>query len=43
MFEKQKTANVKCVFVLLVCVGLYIDVVSVSMCFNAIFCIYEHI
>ena len=31
------------IFVLLVCVGLVIDVFSVSMRFNAVFCIYEHI
>ena len=30
-------------FVLLVCFGLYIDVLSVSMRFNIIFCIYENI
>ena len=40
MFEKFEN---KCVFVFLVCFGLYIYVLSVSMRFNVIFCIYEHI
>ena len=30
-------------FLILVCLGLYIDVLSVSVRFNIIFCIYEHI
>ena len=32
-----------CIFVYWVCFGLYIDVVSVSMGLNIIFCIHEHI
>ena len=31
------------IFVCLVCFGLYINVLSVSIRFSAIFCIYEHI
>ena len=41
ILEKFKTWT--CIFVCLVCFGLYIDVLSVSMRLRIVFCIYEHI
>ena len=37
-----KNEEIKCVFVMLVLFGLYIDVLSVPMGYSVVFCIHEH-
>ena len=40
---KMKHVKIKLIFVFLVSFGQHIDVLNVSMRFNVVFCIYEHI
>ena len=41
--KNEKVEEIDSFLVFLVCFGLYIDVLGVSMRFSIIFCMYEHI